>query len=88
VVKTRVIMDGPLPAQRKTTPSAAATVSGQQTPTPQTQRPPAAQPTQRKGPELVPDDGSRPPPTMLVKPKPQPQQSAPATQQQPPGGRQ
>jgi len=87
VVKTKVIVDGPLPASRKTTPSAAATTTGQQAPAAQTQRPPATQPTQRKAPELVPDDGSRPPPTMLVKPKPQPQQSAPAAQQQPQGDR-
>jgi rod shape-determining protein MreC len=80
-VKTRVIVDGPLPpAQRKTTQSTT-------TPSQQTQKLPPAQTGQRKGPELVPDDGSRPPPTMLLKPKPQPQTQQTNSAQQPQGGR-
>jgi rod shape-determining protein MreC len=87
-VKTKVIVDGPLPAGAKkpaTTP-ASATNPGQITPAAQTQRTPTTTPVQKKAPELVPDDGSRPPPTMLQKPKPQPQQTPPA-QTQPQGGR-
>ncbi len=81
-VKTKVIVDGPLPsgAKKPTPPASGATLGQQQTSTPQTQRPPATAPAQRKGPELVPDDGSRPPPSMLQKPKPQ--QTAPAPQPQ------
>jgi rod shape-determining protein MreC len=81
-VKTKVIVDGPLPSSAKKT-TQAPTTPGQQT-----QKLPSATTVQRKGPELVPDDGSRPPPTMLLKPKPpaQPQQTAPT--QQPQGGRQ
>ena len=80
-VKTRVIVDGPLPSGAKKT-TQSATTPGQQM-----QKLPSAQTGQRKGPELVPDDGSRPPPTMLLKPKTQPQtqQTNPATQPQ--GGR-
>jgi rod shape-determining protein MreC len=81
-VKTKVIVDGPLPAgAKKTTPPASTG-----TPSPQTQHASAAPTAQKKGPELVPDDGSRPPPTMQQKPKPQPQQTTPA-QPQPQGGR-
>jgi rod shape-determining protein MreC len=77
-VKTKVIVDGPLPAGAKkqaTTPASTAN------PGPPAQGTPSTTPAQHKRPELVPDDGSRPPPTML---KPQPQQTAPA--QQPPRG--
>jgi rod shape-determining protein MreC len=74
--KTTVITDGPLPSgPRKITPAAPAIQKAPGTAT----KPPA----QRKGPELVPDDGSRPPETMLHKPaKPQnqsTQQIAPQT---------
>jgi rod shape-determining protein MreC len=93
-VKTKVIVDGPLPSGAKkpaTTPTSAAS-TGQQAPSAQTQRAPATAPVQKKSPELVPDDGSRPPPTMTQKPKPQPQQTPPAQTQaapsQPQGGRQ
>jgi rod shape-determining protein MreC len=89
-VKTKVIVDGPLPSAAKksaTTTPASTTNSGQQAPAAQKQQAPGTQPAQRKSPELVPDDGSRPPPTMLQKPKPQPQQATPA-QTQPQGGRQ
>jgi rod shape-determining protein MreC len=96
-VKTKVIVDGPLPSGAKKTPPPASTASaGQQTSGPQTsatqtQKAPAAAPAQHNGPELVPDDGSRPPPTMLQKPKPQPRPTAPVQQQaappQPQGGR-
>jgi rod shape-determining protein MreC len=92
-VKTKVIVDGPLPSATKkpaTTP-ASTTSSGQPTTAAQTQRTPSTAPAQHKAPELVPDDGSRPPPTMVQKPKPQPQPTAPAQQQaaptQPQGGR-
>jgi rod shape-determining protein MreC len=67
------------PAQR--TPAAS---TQQHAPTTPAQRP-ATAPAQRKGPELVPDDGSRPPATMRPNPpKPQP---PPQTTQQPQGGR-
>ena len=90
-VKTKVIVDGPLPsgAKKPATTSTSATSTGQQAPAAQTQRPSATAPVQKKSPELVPDDGSRPPPTMTQKPKPQPQppaQSQPAPSQ-PQGGR-
>lgn len=87
VVKTKVVVDGPLPnAAKKSTTAASstATTSSRPTATTQTQHAPSTQSVPHKGPELVPDDGSRPPPTMLQKPKPQ--QTAPA-QAQPPGGR-
>jgi rod shape-determining protein MreC len=90
-VKTKVIVDGPLPAGAKK--PATATNPGQTDPATQTQRTPTTAPVQKKAPELVPDDGSRPPPTMLQKPKPQPQpqQTPPAQTQaapsQPQGGR-
>ncbi len=88
-VKTKVIVDGPLPSATKKTalPAASTTTNPAPRPSiPTTQRVPTTTtaPAQRKGPELVPDDGSRPPPTMLQKPKPQPQQTAPT--QQPQGG--
>lgn len=87
-VKTRVITDGPLPAgEKKTASPAVQALNPQRGSTAQAQKTPGAQIIQHKGPELVPDDGSRPPPTMLQKPKPQPQQTPPA-QQQPQGERQ
>lgn len=86
VVKTRVVTDGPLPSgAKKTTTQAASDLNPQQhVPAAQTAKAPGTPTVQHKGPELVPDDGSRPPPTMLVKPKPQPQQAPPG--QQPPQG--
>jgi rod shape-determining protein MreC len=93
--KTKVIVDGPLPSGGKKIAPPAATTPGQHTPTtnmqsqhappttpvPTTQRPVTASPTQHKGPELVPDDGSKPPPTMAPKTvKPQPQTPAPQPQ--------
>ena len=80
------------PANGSTTPhpaTAPATAPGQHPATTPGQHPatapaqrPATPPAQRSGPELVPDDGSRPPTTM-TRPKPQPsQQTAP----QPQGG--
>lgn len=92
--KTIVVVDGPIPggvkkptpsptAPKTTSPATPGNTSGQHAPGTQPQQhttPPATQ--QHKGPELVPDDGSRPPPSMLQKPKPQP--TAPA---QPQGGR-
>ncbi|QNI32486.1 rod shape-determining protein MreC [Alloacidobacterium dinghuense] len=89
-VKTKVVVDGPLPSgAKKPQPSASTAPASHQTPsaqTQQTQHAPTAPAVQHKAPELVPDDGSRPPPTML-KPKPQTQPTAPA-QTQPQGGRQ
>ena len=87
VVKTKVIVDGPLPAGAKkpTTPVSTAN-RAQHTTAEEAQKSPAAQPVSHKGPELVPDDGSRPPATMLQKPKPRPQETTPP-QQQPQGGR-
>ncbi|HMD21462.1 MAG TPA: hypothetical protein VKH40_14135, partial [Alloacidobacterium sp.] len=76
----------PSGAKKPATTSTSATSTGQQAPAAQTQRPSATAPVQKKSPELVPDDGSRPPPTMTQKPKPQPSQTAPA-QTQPQGGR-
>ena len=91
--KTKVIVDGPRPSGGKTIAPPAATTPGQHTPTTNTQsqhapsttpvpqRPVTASPTQHKGPELVPDDGSKPPPTMAPKTvKPQPQTPAPQPQ--------
>ncbi len=91
--KTRVIVDGPLPsAAKKAAPPATATATpGQHTPATTTpgqhpatttgQHPATAPaPAQHKGPELVPDDGSRPPPTMVPKPV-KPQQQTPPPQQ-------
>ena len=91
-VKTKVVVDGPLPSGTKkptTATPASATSQSAGTSMQQTQ---TTAPAQHKGPELVPDDGSRPPPTMLQKPKTQPQQTTPSQQQpaqtQPQGGRQ
>jgi rod shape-determining protein MreC len=72
--RTTIVTDGPLPSgARKITPP----VRGSTAATPQK---PTVQP--RKGPQLVPDDGSRPPDSMLHKPvKPQTQSST-----QPAGG--
>jgi rod shape-determining protein MreC len=69
--KTKIVTDGPVssPAKKTTTPAANAT-STQKTASTPTQKPPVAA-TQHKGPELVPDDGSRPPATMKAKPQPQ-----------------
>lgn len=80
--KTIVVVDGPLPGGvKKPAPTfAPKTPSG----TAPAQHAPGTQPqhpASHKGPELVPDDGSRPPPSML---KPKPQSTAPA---QPHGGR-
>jgi rod shape-determining protein MreC len=61
-------------------PSAAAT-TGAHPPATTPQHPSTTPPAQHKGPVLVPDDGSRPPPTMVPKPKPQTE-----TQPQPPQG--
>ena len=86
-VKTKVVVDGPLPnaAKKSTTPaSSTATTSSHSTASTQTQRAPSAQSVPHKTPELVPDDGSRPPPTMQQKPKPQ---QTPPAQPQPQGGR-
>jgi rod shape-determining protein MreC len=80
-VKTKVIVDGPLPSAKKTTPPASTATPGQPTAA-QTQRVPTTAPAQHKAPELVPDDGSRPPPTMVQKPKPQPQQQTTPAQPQ------
>jgi len=96
--KTIVVVDGPLPpSAKKPASSTSATTAvprssttqpssgtpAQHAPATLSQKPSSTAPVQHKGPELVPDDGSRPPPTMLQKPKPQP--TAPA--QQPQGGR-
>ncbi len=77
--KRTVIVDGPIPAGRTTSPSR---------PLDQSATPPSA-PEKKKGPEIVPDDGSRPPsPDRPVTPKPkpaaQPSGDNPAT---PPNGR-
>ena len=77
--KTRVIVDGPLPS-RASTPSASP--SSGRTAAPESA--PAA--PVRRGPVLVPDDGSRPPSEskpVTPKPKPSAPQTAPAT---PPNG--
>lgn len=73
--KTKVIVDGPI---RETRPADSRTAASQ----------PGAAPVKKKGPEIVPDDGSRPPGTekpAVQKPKPavqpsgQDSQPAPAT---------
>ena len=82
------------PATATTTPTTtpgqhtpATTTPGQHAPAPTAQHPATAPaPAQHKGPELVPDDGSRPPPTMVPKPVKPPQQTPPP-QQQPQGNR-
>ncbi|GEM_PF-104393 len=79
--KTIIVTDGPAPPTRKVTPTTPAI---QRAPGTSAQKPPATTvqkpaPQPHKGPELVPDDGSRPPQTMLRKPKPA------ATPQQPTG---
>jgi rod shape-determining protein MreC len=97
--KTNVIVDGPLPsaAKKAATPATSTTTPaqhtpatatpGQHAPAPTAQRPATVPaPAQHKGPELVPDDGSRPPPTMAPKTVKPPQQTPPP-QQQPQGNR-
>jgi rod shape-determining protein MreC len=94
--KTTVIVDGPLPSAKKAAPPATTTTTptqhtpatptpGQHAPATTAPRPAATAPAQHKGPELVPDDGSRPPPTMAPKTV-KPQQQTPPPQQQPPQG--
>lgn len=66
--KTRVIVDGPIvPAKKKTTEEAPLSAPA---------RTPSATPA-RKGPVLVPDDGSRPP--SAERPRPAPPSSEPAS---------
>ncbi len=78
--KTIIVTDGP----RKMTPPAPATQKAPGAATTTPQKPPAQQ---HKGPELVPDDGSRPPESMLHKPvKPQTQPQTQTAPQQPAGG--
>ena len=80
--KTRVIVDGPMPSRASTS---STSPSGSRTAAPESA--PAA--PVRKGPILVPDDGSRPPSAMKpVAPKPKPVQNAqPAPATSPNGGR-
>lgn len=67
------------PSQSKPTGPAQSKPAGQTQAKPATPtQPKPATPAQHKGPVLVPDDGSRPPPSMLTKPPAQqPQPSAP-----------
>ena len=74
VPKTRVIDDGPMPNR--------ASESGRTTAPVNVPVKPASVPV-KKEPVIVPDDGSRPPPTMRPKPKPAGENSQPAS---PPNG--
>jgi len=68
VQKTRVIVDGPLPAGRTAVNNRTTAPANTTTPANTT-----ANPAAKKAPEIVPDDGSRPPtPTRSTPPKPKP----------------
>lgn len=78
--KRTVIVDGPMPAGR----TAAASHSSDQTAAPETT------PAKKKEPEIVPDDGSRPPSTerpVTPKPKPAAQPAGDSSTTPPNGGR-